>query len=212
MRVDEVLHLGGRTVRVVGTVAGFVPHAERVANAFTADPPDFVALGVPPEDVEALAALHASPELASEFPEPDEWTARFLELAGRFGPTRIPSPELETAFALATAAGIPVVGVDLDDLEHTEAHTSRLGLRHIVRMNRQRNRLLTAPFDAKDVEELACQWDLQEHASGPLRQIQQERADRMARGIAAQEGDGLAVVPAARWQAVLDALGRLPNA
>src|SRR5688572_5872617 len=51
------LRIGGCDVLLLGTVAGLVPDAARVRQAFDAFMPEVIALGVPPEDLEALRLL-----------------------------------------------------------------------------------------------------------------------------------------------------------
>jgi hypothetical protein len=58
---QTTLRLGGCTVTLVGTIAGFAPDAARVEAAIAQAKPTLVALGVPAEDLPALAALAAQP-------------------------------------------------------------------------------------------------------------------------------------------------------
>ena len=202
---DARVRLGEAEVRLLGTIAGFAPDGERVQEALQ-ERVDCVALGIPPEDVEALGQLADDPGLVSDLPEPDEWTERLMEHLSRWGETRIPSPDLAAALAGARRWGAAVEALDLDDDAHTEAHTTRLKMRHLVRMNFARNRMLKEPFDAPGPYDLAAAWDAREHGIAPLRAIQEAREAHMAERLTALGREHLrilAVVPAPRFAGVL---------
>jgi len=196
----------GCDVLLLGTVAGFLPDADRVRAAFEAHRPDAVALGVPPEDLEALERLWASQDAREALAQPDARADRLLHLLGRFGATRIPSPDLEAAYAQAKAHHLPIAAVDLDDVAHTEAYVRRVKVRHLWRAPKHEARLLQAPFtDAKDAYDLATQWDALANHSRPLRHLESLREDAMAKGVAdgaAGHARLLAVVPAPRLPGV----------
>ncbi len=203
MQLEATVQIGDAKVHLIGTIAGFVPDAERVRLALE-NGPERICLGIPPEDLEALSALHDQPDRAEELPELDEWTQRLFEHLAPFGETRIPSPELEIAFAHAARHDIPLTALDLDDATHTEAHTHSLKLRHIVRMNTARNRMLKKPFEAETAHELAVAWDAAEHSVKPLQAIQGLREKHMANQLRTHShGDTVAIVPIARLAGVL---------
>lgn len=207
---DATLRVGKTTVHVLGTIPGFVPDGRRVEEAAARHAPACIALGVPPEDIDALDALADDPAIADDLPEPDEWQVRLMELLSPWGQTRIPSPDLAAAHAAARSTGLPLEPLDLDDEAHTDAHTRRLKLRHIVRMNRARNRLLKMTFTATDPYGLVRQWDAVDNRGRALAAVQAEREDHMAqriRELATDHASLLAVVPAARWDGVVRRLG-----
>jgi hypothetical protein len=200
------LRLGGCDLLVMGTIAGFVPDADRVRAAFAAHRPDRIALGVPPEDLDALRVLAEHPERHAELPGLDEMEARFQQLLGRFGATRVPSPDLEALYALAAAAGIPLESLDLDDLAHSHAYTERMKVRHLIRSSARRKKALKNDFaGAPDAYALAAAWDASLE-SKPMRQVEALREDHMAmrlRVLAAVSNRLLAVVPVVRLAGVV---------
>lgn len=202
---EATLRLGTTPVRILGTIAGFAPDGQRVAAALV-EPVACVALGVPPEDLEALAQLAKDPALHTELPELDEWTERLFEYLAAWGETCIPSPDLAAAYAGAMRHGAQVTALDLDDDTHTEEHTKRLKFRHLVRMNRVRNKMLKSAFDAPGPYDLAQAWDAREHGIPPLRAIQEEREAHMAKRLevlAREHASILAVVPAPRFPGIV---------
>ncbi len=250
------IRIGDCDVLVVGTIAGFVPDAERVAVAFSTHAPDRVALGIPPEDIAALRVLAASEApaaLIGKHQEPprkkrhmtdpgmgaagidalsnphardmpvavddeapiaglDASSVRLLELLSRFGPTRIPSPDLEAAHRLADSAGVALVAIDLDDAAHAIEFTARMKVRHLLGANRRERRLLARPFDdAADAYALAVAWDAEQMDLRPLAALEALRERHMAvriRELAARSSRLLAILPAARMPGILAALGQ----
>jgi hypothetical protein len=220
MRTPQArLRIGACEVLFVGTVPGFVPDGERVEQAFAAFLPDCLALGVPAEDLVVLETL-ATADPKPELPNPDEATERLLELLGAFGPTAIPSPDLERATALARAGGLPVAALDLDDAEHATLYTKHVKFRHVVQSNSIKRRLLKDGVAGDDAYALAEAWDAAWTRPKGLREVEETRERHMARRlheIAAEHRRILAVVPATRLAGVLralqgEALGGLPSA
>lgn len=204
------LQLGGCDLHLLGTIQGFVPEGERIRAAFAAARPDLVALGVPPEDLPSLEALRTAAEKVKEdLVEPDAASERLLQLLGRFGPTRIPSPDLEAAYGLARDAQVPVEGIDLDDASHSAEYVKRVKVRHLWRAPKREAKLLAREFEADDPYALVTQWDAEAHGSRPLREMEMLREEWMARRLiqcCAGKPRVLAVVPAARWKGVVERL------
>lgn len=198
------LRLGPCDVLLLGTVPGYVPDAARVEQAFQAFLPDAIALGVPPEDVRTLEAL-ATADPRPELPEPDDVTARLLELLGAFGPTAVPSPDLERAMALARGGGLPVLALDLDDAAHSQLYTRHVKFRHVIQSNGVKRRLLKAGVGGADAYELARNWDAAWTRPKGLRAVEAAREEQMARQLAEAakaHARVLAVVPAPRLAAI----------
>lgn len=199
------LRVGDCDVLLVGTVPGFVPDGDRVAQAFQAFLPDAVALGVPPEDLQTLAAL-AGADPKPVLPEPDEATARLLELIAPFGGTAVPSPDLERATMLARERGVPVAALDLDDVAHAQLYTKHVKFRHVVQSNSVKRRLLKDGVQGADAYAVAAAWDAAWTRPKGLRAVEAAREQTMAhrlREVAAGRERLLAVVPAVRLDAVV---------
>lgn len=197
-------------MRLIGTIAGFVPDGDRVRAAFADFGPDRVALGVPPEDLAALEGLWKADEAKGELVEPDVASEQLLKLLHRFGTTRIPSPDLEVAYGLAKAGHVAVESLDLDDATHSAEYVQRVKVRHLWMQPRREKWLLAKTFeDAKDAYDLAVAWDREANGSRPLRQIEALREETMARKLtelAPKAKRILAVVPAARFEGIVQLL------
>ncbi|HJQ93889.1 MAG TPA: hypothetical protein VJ874_06355 [Candidatus Thermoplasmatota archaeon] len=215
MRTPQArLGIGGCEVLLVGTVPGFAPDGERVEQAFGAFLPDCVALGVPAEDLVVLEKL-ATADPKPELPMPDEATQRLLELLADFGPTAIPSPDLERATALARGRGLALAALDLDDAEHATLYTKHVKFRHVVQSNSIKRRLLKDGVAGADAYALADAWDAAWTRPKGLREVEEARERHMARRLhecAAEHRRILAVLPAPRLAGVLRLLQGVPMA
>lgn len=171
-----------------------------------------MALGVPPEDLIGLDALAKTPDKVGELQELDEAEVRFQHWLEDFGAVRVPSPDMETAHRLA-ADLVPLHALDLDDLAHSHAYTTRMKVRHLVRSASRRRKVLAADFGAcPDAYSLAVAWD-EGLAVKPLRAMDAEREAHMAAGLVALARPGeriLAVVPVTRLAGILAALRLAP--
>jgi hypothetical protein len=198
-------------VRLLGTVAGFAPDADRVRAAFAQQRPDHLGLGVPAEDLPTLRLLAEQPERRSELPELDDAETHFQGLLARFGESgRIPSPDLEAAYQGAAAAGVPIAALDLDDVSHSASYTKGMKVRHLMRASSRRKKALKSSFpQASDAYHLAALWDAA-LAVGPMRKLEQEREAHMAARLRELTGESralLAIVPVSRLAGIVQALG-----
>ncbi|HUR62243.1 MAG TPA: hypothetical protein VM286_07775 [Candidatus Thermoplasmatota archaeon] len=209
MQAEARVRVGPCEVLLLGTIAGFVPDADRVRAALAGHKPDVLGLGVPADDLPTLRLLAEHPEKSGELPLLDEAEAHFQELLKRYGPTRVPSPDLEAAQQVAAAAGIPLEALDLDDLSHSAAYTKGMKVRHLVLASSRRKKALRSGFpDALGAYDLARRWDAA-LAVGPMRELEREREREMARritGLAATSRRMLCIVPVARLAGVVAAL------
>lgn len=201
------LRIGACTLTLLGTVPGSVPDGHRVRDAVARDDPDAIAVGVPPEDLEALHALQQDPDRLEELPELDEMDAHFVGLLGRFVEVQVaPSPDLAAAYEAKRL----LHPVDLDDASHTDRYTQRMKVRHLVQRSSVHRRTLKRTFEeATDPWDLARQWDRALARVKPLAAIEVEREAVMATGLrtlADRYGRLVAVVPAARFDGVLSRL------
>ena len=197
---------------LVGTVPGFTLDGDRVEQAFEAFHPDCVALGVPSEDLAVLDQLaKANPK--PELPPPDDTTARLLELLAQFGPTAVPSPDLERATALARAQEVPLEALDVGDHEHAALYTKHVKFRHVVQSNAIKRRLLKDGVEGADAYALSDAWDAAWTRPKGLREVEVARELHMAnrlRLLAIGHRRILAVLPAPRLAGIVAVLQGTP--
>lgn len=205
--VEATVRIGASDVLVLGTVAGAGQDGERVAEAIDAFGPEAIALGIPEEDLPALATLVADPSTAEELPEVEGPEALFLEELARFGDVLVaPSPDL----AAAERSGLALHAVDLDDHAHTELYTASVKVRHLVQRASARTKATKMDWSTvADRFALAQQWDAILSKPKPIKAIEVAREVHMAERIedlARDHGRLLAVVPAARFEGVVSRL------
>lgn len=202
------LKVAGNDVLLLGTVAGFVPDAERVRQAYDAFRPATVALGVPPEDLATLDEL-AAQGTPPELPPLDDASEKLLTLVAAFGPTRIPSPDLEAAHLAAKGDGVPLAALDLGDAEHAAVFTKEVRFYHVVQSNSVKSRLLKRGVAGADAYEVAANWDAAWTKPKGLRRVEAAREAHMAQRIReeAARGTVLAIVPSIRLAGIVRELG-----
>ncbi len=204
---EKRLSIGSCDVLAVATIAGFEADAARIEAAFEAHRPDVVALGVPPEDLEGLTTLAEAKDPLELLPELSESEERFFELLARWGPSRVPSPDLEAVHRLATAAEVPMEALDMDDQTHSHVYIKQVGFRTVLRSGRLQKKVLLEPFeDAADPYDLARKWDAYQNNLKQLRRVEEMREDHMAgrlREVAGRGGRLLAIVPVARFDGIV---------
>lgn len=200
------LRVAGHDVLLLGTIAGFVPDAERVRQAYEAFRPQLVALGVPPEDLPGLDALAAAAR--PELPELDVADEKRLALLARFGATRVPSPDLEAAHELARRDQVPLAALDLDDEAHAAAFTRHVTFLTVLRSNAIKSRLLRHGVAGGDPYAVMGAWDAAWNRPKGLRRVEEDREACMAQRLKEEAATGtvLAVVPAARLPGIVRAL------
>lgn len=211
MAPQSRLTVAGHDVLLLGTVAGFVPDADRVRQAFDAFQPKQLALGVPPEDLAALAALATGPA-PQDMAVLDESSEKLLELVGAFGATRIPSPDLEAAQALSVEHDVPLQALDLDDDAHAQVFTTHVKFHHVVQSNVIKGRLLKKGVVGSDAYAVANAWDAAWTRPKGLRRVEAQREEHMADRIRAlaPQGSMLVILASARLPGVVAALARSP--
>ncbi|MHB8634561.1 MAG: hypothetical protein ACYDBQ_11460 [Thermoplasmatota archaeon] len=197
--------LDGCDLLALGTIAGFAPDGERVRLAIDSQKPAAICVGIPAEDLATLDQLAGA---AGELAEPDALSQRLLDLLGAYGPTRIPSPDLEAAHAAARLGGLPLEAIDIGDEDHSEIYTQSVSFRHVLRSNARYKRLLRKglPQRPRDAYQLACDWDAATLATASLRAVEERRERHMAerlRDLARLHPRLLAVVPCARFAGVM---------
>lgn len=198
------LTIAGHDVLLLGTVAGYVPDGDRVRQAYDAFRPQTVALGVPAEDLAGLDVLARGPS-PEEMPDLDDASQRLLQMISAYGPTRIPSPDLEAAHAVAQGDGVPLRSLDLDDDAHAEAFTSNVNFLHVLQSNAIKSRLMRRGIKGNDAYDLATAWDAAWTRPKGLRKVDALREAHMAERLQelARSGSVLAVVPCARLPGIV---------
>ncbi len=209
---EERFQVEGCDVLAIGTIAGYEADGPRVQAAFEAHDPEVVGLGIPPEDLDGLAQLADVDDALELLPELSVSEERLFELLKRWGPSRVPSPDLEVAYQLATAAGTPLEALDMDDHTHSSVYIKQVGFRTVIRSGRLQKKVLLQEFaDAEDAYDLVQRWDAFQNNLKQLRKVEEMREEHMATRIreeAASRTKMLVVLPVARFEGVVGRLAQ----
>lgn len=199
------MRAGDRELHLFGTVRGLVSEAARVEGLFERVKPEVVALGVGPEDLEGLRQLDAGTAYEHDFSEADDVYAHYL---GQFGPVELPPRDLVRAVRLAAERKVPVVPIDLPEVQYVDAFTKAISGFELLRYNHRIRKLAKRPPQAEDALEFHLAWD---RAIGKLRgfaALERHREAHMAERLrTAPElaGRVLVLVEAARLEGVVRA-------
>lgn len=244
--VEQHLQLADCDVHLIGSIPGFVPDGARVQAALDEGSIQCVALGIPPEDLAGLKALHDGATIAKPTPTPtgaaaiaagapglegihdigkghvptakadadfealDPTQQRFLDLLGRWGETRVPSPDLEVAFSWAATNNRRIEALDLDDEAHAQSYIRNNKFRHVLKSGRILKRIAKQDFSAlDDPHQFACAWDAYLNDMPSLQAVEAEREMYMVarlQELAKAHASIVAVLPAPRFAGVVSRL------
>jgi hypothetical protein len=210
-RDEEWVAPSGAHVVVAGSVFGLESEAEAVGRVLDTGVFEGVLLGISKEALESLA--EPAPEVDEE--ELGPVTREYLKQLARFGATKVPAPDLYSAYSHAIKNGWRVEAIDLDDAAHTEAYVKHVGVLENIRKEKRQLRAAKEAAEVTGLDEFVTAWDRIFFATKGLRAVEQERERAMAHGIrtAVAQGRGrwLALVPRERLDGVLAALRAPPE-
>ena len=112
MRSVEV---NGSRVHVLGVVKGLVSEEEKVKSAIANVSPDVIGLSISKEQLAALRSRESWGEY-----ELSPLESAYKTLMQEFGEVRLPSPAFVKALELGDSLKVPVIPIDMNDLEYTE--------------------------------------------------------------------------------------------
>lgn len=193
--------LGRADLTLLGAVTGLVAEAERIGSAIRDRDPDRLALGVAPEELEALEAIardEIDEEIEIDVAGIDEAYAQHLS---RFGRVELPPPAYVRAVEVALEEKIPVEALDLAEEPFTETFTDNVGAIDLIRRGRRERKLAKHGVEADDASEFARKWDDRLLEIGGLRRVEEIREAHMAerlRAVCETSGSVLAVVGTVR--------------
>lgn len=164
---------------LVGTVRGLESEGPRVEGELTAFRPETVALGLSPEEVNALQEHFADAEVEPWVPLSGSEVAYARGLA-LFGPVRVPSPAFLTALRWARASGARLEGVEPGDDRYSELFLEHVGYFDLLKRTLAEKSLLRNPPAAEDPESFALDWEVRTQAGKGSKALGQARAHHVA--------------------------------
>ena len=170
--------INGARVHVLGVVKGLVSEEGKVESAVADLSPDAIGLSVSKEQLSALR----SNEVWGEY-ELSPLESAYATLMKEFGEVRLPSPAFTKALELAKASSTPVIPIDMNDLDYTEAYCKKVGAMDLVREGAFSKSVKRRKFDGASPESLAIDWDRRVNKAKGFRELEAERERHMAQAL-----------------------------
>ena len=202
MRSVEV---NGSRVHVLGVVKGLVSEEEKVESAIAKVSPDVIGLSISKEQLAALRSRESWGEY-----ELSPLESAYKTLMQEFGEVRLPSPAFVKALELGGSLGVPVIPIDMNDLEYTETYCEKVGAMDLVREGAFSKSVRRKKFDGSSPESLAEDWDRRVNKAKGFRELEAERVRHMVLTLTKMTSryhDILALVDHERSSQVIKRLG-----
>jgi hypothetical protein len=169
------VEINGSRVHILGVVKGLVSEEKKVESAISELAPDAIGISVSKEQ---LAALR-SKEVWDEY-ELSPLETAYKTLMQEFGEVRLPSPAFIKALDLAEYSKVPVIPIDMNDYDYTEAYCQKVGAVDLVREGAFSKSVKRRKFDGSSPESLVIDWDRQVNKAKGFRELEAQRETHMS--------------------------------
>jgi hypothetical protein len=169
------VRINGAEVVVIGVLKGLVKDEEKVAKAFADYLPDAIGISTSKEELAALRVkeTHSDYELSTL----EQIYKVYME---HFGEVRLPTPAYLKAIELADAANLPLIPIDLNDVEFTDLYCKRIHGLDMVRESFYTRSIKRRKYKIGSAEEFALDWDKKVNRAKGFRQLERDREEHMA--------------------------------
>jgi hypothetical protein len=169
------VRINGAEVVVIGVLKGLVKDEEKVAKAFADCLPDAIGISTSKEELAALRVkeTHSDYELSTL----EQIYKVYME---HFGEVRLPTPAYLKAIELADASRIPLIPIDLNDVEFTDLYCKRIRGLDMVRESFYTRSIKRRKYKIGSAEEFALDWDRKVNRAKGFRQLERDREEHMA--------------------------------
>jgi hypothetical protein len=201
---DTTLVLDRCTVHVLGVIKGLKSETDKVRRAFDEVKPDKVAISLSKEELEGLKNIPEDFE-----PELSRYEEIYADGLSKFGEVAAPPPCYVAALELAEHGNIPVVPVDMGEMEYSELYCAVVPGTTLFRHSTRTWLLKRRSFSDKSPEAFVKAWDKAVNGLEAFRVIEDARANSMAKGIAEACADSrnlLAIIELERSDDVISLL------
>jgi len=161
-------------ILVVGVLKGLVSEESKVGTSLKEFHPDAIGLSVSKEELSALRdkSVYEDYEMSSL----EEVYSIYM---GSFGEVRLPTPGYTKALELADDS-IPVIPLDMNDADFTEAYIARIGGKALVRESLFTRTIKRRKFRIDSPESFAMDWDRRLNKAKEFRALENARQKHMA--------------------------------
>ncbi|UCD91950.1 MAG: hypothetical protein JSV43_06880 [Methanobacteriota archaeon] len=200
----EVVYVGSSKVAVLPVVRGLVSEERKVESNFNKWTPGSVALSISKEELEALKQFKDEGAELETFEE-EVYVSRLSE----FGEVRKPPPCFHKAVKLCTENEIECVGVDMTEVEYTDAYCHFVSTFEVMRASWFKKRLQSDSLKSETPEEFVLKFDQTVNKSKGFQELEKEREKVIAHKIwkmAKTQNKIMAVIELERSDGVLSEL------
>ncbi len=192
-------------IYVLGVVKGLVSEEKKVESAIERVSPDAIGLSISKEQLAALRSRESWGEY-----ELSPLESAYKTLMEEFGEVRLPSPAFVKALELGASLKVPVIPIDMNDLEYTETYCEKVGAMDLVREGAFSKSVRRKKFDGSSPEDLAEDWDRRVNKAKGFQELEVERVKHMAitlTRMTSRYQDILALVDYERSNQIIKRLG-----
>lgn len=186
MLSDRSYVIGKHKLYFLDLVRGLKSEAALISQAIALTRPELIAMSISKEEIEGLKDFAADP-FEIEMSRYEELYAKNLS---RFGDVFLPPPCFLAGLEEADKAGIPLIGIDMDDETHTEAYCALVSGAEVFRHTARFNFLKLKGFRAEDPAEFAIKWDRAVNNLQGFRALEMERERFMAEKLKKMTSSG----------------------
>jgi hypothetical protein len=195
----------GADIAILAVVKGLVADGDAVAKAIRETRPDAVGVSISREE---LAALRDK-SLYDEY-EMGALEEVYAEHLAELGEVELPAPCFVSALDTCTELGIPIIPLDMNDAEFTEAYCESVKAADMVRESLFTRRADKKRYDTSSPQAFARDWDRRVNKAKGFRELERRREEHMAaalRNMTRKYRSILAVVETERADGMGEMLG-----
>jgi len=190
----------GADILILAAVKGLVSEGDAVAAAIREHRPDAVGISVSREELEALRdkRLYDDYEMSS-------LEEAYAENLAQFGDVELPAPCYVSALDTCIELNVPLIPLDMNDAEYTEAYCHFVKGGDMVRESLFTRRAGKRRYDMSSAQSFVRDWDRRVNRTKGFRELQRMREEHMAaalRNMTRRHRTVLAVVEAERSDGV----------
>lgn len=189
-------------VYVVPVIHGLVEEGKKVEKAFDEVIPECIAIGISPEDIEAIK--NKDDEIPSQY-------EHYLANLSHYGKISIPPSDIKMAYEISVTKGIPLHAIDVDDDEYADLLIKNVSTISLIKYSRKIKKLGKKNFKARDAEEFIREWDEYMTSIKSFKKIEEAREEKMAENVkelCKKCKKMLVIVPMERYDGFIERLER----
>ena len=196
LRIDESY------IYIIPVIHGLAEEGKKVEKAFDEIMPECIAIGISPEDIEAIKKNNDSMPLQYE---------HYLANLSHYGKISVPPSDIKMAYEISTTKAIPLHAIDVDDDEYADLLIKNVSTISLIKYSRKIKKLRKKIFKSKDAEQFIYEWDEYMTSIKSFKKIEEAREKKMAENVkelCKKCRKILVIVPLERYNGFIERLER----